>query len=155
MAEPSEPPEPPGRWGTARPGRRDVLRGAVAVGAFLGVDLAAFLTANNWLGPARLTPGRFLDGFNKAFGRHDGYRRNHAKGVSVAGWFDSNGIVRELSPGVVFAPVRTLVIGRFSEAGGNPHTADAAAAGRGLGLAFGFPGSQQWRAARPQLSCLP
>ena len=154
-SEPSEPSEPPGRWGTARPGRRDVLRGAAAVGAFLGVDLAAFLTANNWLGPARLTPGRFLDGFNKAFGRHHGYRTNHAKGVSVAGWFDSNGNGRELSTAVVFASGRTPVIGRFSAAGGNPHTADAAAAGRGLGLAFGFPGSQQWRTAMLNLPVFP
>ena len=107
MAEPSEPSEPPGRWGTARPGRRDVLRGAAAVGAFLAVDLAAFLTANNWLGPARLTPRAFLDGFNKAFGRYHGYRTNHAKGISVAGWFDSTGNGRELSTAVVFAPGRT------------------------------------------------
>jgi catalase len=154
-SEPSEPSEPPGRWGTARPGRRDVLRGAAAVGAFLAADLAAFLTANNWLGPARLTPKGFLDGFNKAFGRHHGYRANHAKGVSVAGWFDSNGNGRELSTAVVFAPGRTPVIGRFSAAGGNPHTADAAAAGRGLGLAFGFPGSQQWRTAMLNLPVFP
>ncbi|MDT5273909.1 MAG: catalase [Mycobacterium sp.] len=155
MAEPSEPSEPPGRWGTARPGRRDVLRGAAAVGAFLAVDLAAFLTANNWLGPARLTPKAFLDGFNKAFGRYHGYRTNHAKGVSVAGWFDSTGNGRELSTAAVFAPGRTSVIGRFSAAGGNPHTADAAAAGRGLGLAFGFPGSQQWRTAMLNLPVFP
>src|SRR3984885_12568989 len=147
MAEPAEPSEPPGRWGTARPGRRDVLRGAAAVGAFLAVDLAAFLTANNWLGPARLAPKAFLDGFNKAFGRHHGYRTNHAKGVSVAGWFDSNGNGRELSTAGGFAPGRTPVVGRFSDAGGNPHTADSPAAGRGLGLVFGFPGSPPRRAA--------
>src|ERR1700679_597584 len=97
MAEPSEPSEPPGRWGTARPGRRDVLRGAAAVAAFLGVDLAAFLPANTWLGPPRLTPQGFLDGFNKAFGRHHGYRTNHAKGVAVGGWVDRNGNGREIS----------------------------------------------------------
>ncbi len=74
--------ESPGRWGTARPGRRDVLRGAAAVGAFLATDVAALLTANTWIGPPRLTPRVFLDGFNKAFGRHPGYRTNHAKGVS-------------------------------------------------------------------------
>src|ERR1700759_1585735 len=155
MAEPSEPSEPPGRRGTARPGRRDLLRGAAAMAAFLGVDLAAFLTANNWLGPARLTPGRFLDGFSKAFGRHHGYRANHAKGVSVAGWFDSNGNGRELSTAAVFAPGRTPVIGRFSAAGGKPPTPDAGAAGRGLGLAFGFPGSQQWREGEVQFSPFP
>ena len=87
----TEPSESPGRWGTARPGRRDVLRGAAAVGAFLAADVAALLIANNWIGPPRLTPQVFLDGFAKVFGRHPGFRKNHAKGVAVAGWFDSNG----------------------------------------------------------------
>lgn len=143
----SEPSEPPGRWGIARPGRRDLLRGAAAVGAFLAADLAALLSANAWIGPARLTQQVFLDGFAKVFGRHPGFRKNHAKGVAVAGWFDSNGNGRGLSKAAVFAPGRTPVIGRFSLAGGNPQIADTPTAARGLGLAFGFPGSQQWRMA--------
>ena len=36
-----------GRWGVARPARRDVLRGAAVVGAFLAVDLGALAYANN------------------------------------------------------------------------------------------------------------
>lgn len=129
------------------PARRDLLRGAAVVGAFLAIDAAAMLTAINWLGAARLTPHAFLDAFNNAFGRHPKYRTNHAKGVSVTGWFDSNGNGTELSKAAVFAPGRTAVIGRFSGAGGNPHTPDTPAAGRGLGLVFGFPGSRQWRTA--------
>src|ERR1700712_854343 len=135
---------PPGR---RRPARRDVLRGAAAVGAFLAVDVAAFLTVNNWIGPARLTPQTFLDGFVKVFGRQPGFRRNHAKGVTVTGWFDGNGNASALSKAAVFAPGRTPVVGRFSLAGGNPHTADTVTAVRGLGLAFGFPGARQWRIA--------
>ena len=146
-SEPSGPSEPPGRWGTARPGRRDVLRGAAAVGAFLAVDLVAFLAANNWLGPARLAPQGFLDGFAQVFGRQPGFRKNHAKGVAVAGYFDSNGNGRALSNAAVFAPGRSPVIGRFSLAGGNPHAVDASSTARGLGLVFGFPGPQQWRMA--------
>jgi catalase len=138
-----------------KPGRRELLRGAAAVGAFLTADVAGLLTAINWIGPSRLTPQAFLDGFNKAFGRHPGYRTNHAKGVSVAGWFDSNGNGKELSTAAVFAPGRTPVLGRFSAAGGNPHTADTPAAGRGLGLAFGFPGSRQWRTAMLNLPVFP
>src|ERR1700733_15099140 len=143
----TEPSEPPGRWGTARPGRRDVLCGIAAVGAFLAADLAALLTANTWIGPARLTQQVFLDGFGRVFGRHPGFRKNHAKGVAVAGWFDSNGNGRRLSKATVFRSGRTPVVGRFSLAGGNPHAADTQAAARGLGLAFGFPGEQQWRMA--------
>jgi catalase len=151
----TEPSRRPGRWGTARPSRRDVLRGAAAVGAFLAADVAALLAAFNWIGPSRLTPQTFLDVFNKAFGRHPGYRTNHAKGVSVAGWFDSNGNGKQLSTAAVFATGRTPVLGRFSGAGGNPHTADAPATGRGLGLTFGFPGSQQWRTAMLNLPVFP
>jgi catalase len=149
MTESSDPP------GTASPGRREILRGAAAVGAFLAVDAAALLTAFNWIGPKRLTPKAFLDAFNKAFGRHHGYRTNHAKGVSVTGWFDSNGNGTELSTASVFVQGRTPVIGRFSAAGGNPHTADSPAGGRGLGLAFGFPGGQQWRTAMLNIPVFP
>src|ERR1700753_3695518 len=116
MTEPTEP------SGTARPGRRDILRGAAAVAAFLAVDAAALLTAVNWIGPKRVTPPAFLDAFNNASGRHQGYRTNHAKGVSVAGWFDSNGNGRELSTAALFAPGRTPGIGRFSAGGGEPAT---------------------------------
>jgi catalase len=137
------------------PGRRDLLRGAAAVGAFLAADVVGLLAAFNWIGPSRLTPQAFLDVFNGAFGRHPGYRTNHAKGVSVAGWFDSNGNGKELSTAAVFAPGRTPVLGRFSAAGGNPHTADSPAMGRGFGLAFGFPGSQQWRTAMLNLPIFP
>jgi catalase len=137
------------------PGRRELLRGAAAVGTFLAVDVAGLLAAFNWIGPSRLTPRAFLDAFNNAFGRHPGYRTNHAKGVSVAGWFDSNGNGTELSTAAVFAHGRTSVLGRFSAAGGNPHTADAPATGRGLGLTFGFPGSQQWRTAMLNLPVFP
>jgi catalase len=143
----TEQPEHAGQWGAARPGRRAVLRGAAVVGAFLAADLGALLYANTWIGPARLTPQVFLDGFAKVFGRQPGFRKNHAKGVSVAGWFDSNGNGRELSKATVFRPGRTPVVGRFSLAGGNPHASDAPATARGLGVAFGFPGSQQWRMA--------
>jgi catalase len=143
----TEQPGDAGRGGAARPGRRDVLRGAAVVGAFLAADLGALLYANKWIGPSRLTPRVFLDGFAKVFGRHPGFRKNHAKGVAVSGYFDSSGNGRTLSTAGVFAPGRTPVIGRFSLAGGNPQAADAASTARGLGLVFGFPGGQQWRMA--------
>jgi catalase len=145
----------PGRWGSARPGRRDVLLGAAVVGAFLAADLGALLYANKWIGPARLTPRVFLDGFAKVFGRQPGFRKNHAKGVAVTGYFDSNGNGRALSKAAVFAPGRTPVIGRFSLAGGNPHAPDALSTARGLGLAFGFPGQDQWRMATLNLPVFP
>jgi catalase len=143
----TKPPERSWSWGPVRLNRRDVLRGVAVVGGFLAVDLGALLYANTWVGPARLTQQVFLDGFAKVFGRQPGFRKNHAKGVAVAGYFESNGNGRELSKAAVFRPGRTPVVGRFSLSGGNPHVADAPATARGLGLAFGFPDGQQWRMA--------
>jgi len=127
------------------------MLGAAVVGGFLAIDLGALLYVNNSIGPARLTPQEFLDAFEEVFGRQLGFRRNHAKGVVVEGYFDSNGNGRELSKAAVFRPGRTPVIGRFSLSGGNPAVVDSPTIARGLGLAFGFPGGQQWRTAMMNL----
>jgi catalase len=134
-------------WNGTPISRRHLLLGAGVVAGFLAVDLGALLYANNRVGPARLTPQVILDGFLKVFGRQLGFRKNHAKGVVVAGYFDSNGNGRELSRAAVFRPGRTPVVGRFSLSGGNPAAVDSATTGRGLGLAFGFPAEDQWRTA--------
>ncbi len=46
-----------------------------------------------------------------------GFRRNHAKGVCVTGWFESNGQAAVLSKAAVFKPGRIPVVGRFALAG--------------------------------------
>jgi catalase len=136
--------------------RRSVLLGIGAVGAFLAVDLGAVAYANNWIGPgAGLTRETFMAGFRRVYGLHAGFRRNHAKGVAVAGQFDSNGNGRELSSAVVFEPGRTPVMGRFSLPGGNPMLADTPDAARGLGLAFAFPDGTQWRTAMLNTAVFP
>lgn len=56
-------------------------------------------TRNKWIGPSRLTPQVFLDGFATVFGRHPGFRKNHAKDVAVSGYFDSIANGRTLSKG--------------------------------------------------------
>ncbi|MGV9798606.1 catalase family peroxidase [Mycobacterium sp. NPDC003449] len=127
--------------------RRRMLLGAAAVGGFLAVDVGAVLFASNTLGARRLTPQALVDAFRTVSGSHPGYRVNHAKGVAVSGYFDSNGNGAELSRAAVFAPGRTPVLGRFSFGGGNPSVADKPSLGRGLGLSVGFPGRQQWRMA--------
>lgn len=127
--------------------RRSVLLGLGVVGAFLAVDLGAVAYANNWIGGTGLSRSTFIDGFRSVFGVHPGFRKNHAKGVAVTGHFESNGNGRELSRAAVFRPGRTPVIGRFSLAGGNPDVADTPGAARGLAVAFGFPGADQWRTA--------
>ncbi|MET0898454.1 MAG: catalase family peroxidase [Mycobacterium sp.] len=149
-------PEPVPTWGGVPLRRRQILLGIAAVGGFLAVDLGAVSYAAGWIDPARrLTPDMFIKAFERVNGRQPGFRKNHAKGVAVAGYFDSNGNGREVSSAAVFQPGRTPVHGRFSLAGGNAHAADMAATARGLGLAIGFPGGAQWRTAMLNLPVFP
>ncbi len=135
--------------------RRRVLLGAAAIGGFLAVDLGALLFATNTLGTQRLTPRAILEALAPPGGRPRGYRANHAKGVAVSGYFDSNGNGQEISRAAGLAPGRTPVIGRFSFGGSDPHVADDPSLARGLGLAFGFPSGQQWRTAMLSLPVFP
>lgn len=143
-------------WGGVPLTRRKLLLGAAAVGGFLAVDLGAVAWAGGWIDTAhRLTPDSFIKAFAWVNGKQSGFRKNHAKGAAVVGYFESNGNGRELSRAAVFVAGRTPVVGRFSLAGGNAHAADAAATARGLGLAFGFPGGSQWRTAMLNLPVFP
>jgi catalase len=138
----------PGSWGGKPITRRGVVMGMAAVGGFLVVDLGAMLYARGPIGSGgRLTPQTFVDAFHRVYGRHPGYRLNHSKGVAVTGYFESNGAGAELTTAAVFRSGRTPLQGRFSLSGGNPNLTDAAGVARGLGLAIGFPGPQQWRMA--------
>jgi catalase len=132
------------------------LAGLGAVGTFLAVDLGAVAYANDWIDRgATFTRQTFIDGFRIVFGDHPGFRKNHAKGVAITGFFDGNGNGTELSSAHVFGVGRTPVIGRFSLTGGNPFVADTPAAARGLGLAFGLPGPDEWRTATLNLPVFP
>jgi len=88
-------------------------------------------------------------------GVHPGFRRNHAKGVGVSGFFESNGAGARFSKAVVFRPGRVPVIGRFSLSGGRPDVADAPGEVRGLGLQFSLPDGEMWRTAMINLPVFP
>jgi len=136
--------------------RRRVLLGMAAVGGFIAVDIGAVLYAGGWVATGgRLTPQGIIDAFRWVNGPQLGFRKNHGKGVAVAGYFDSNGAGQEISTAAVFRQGRTAVEGRFSLASGNAHQADTDAVVRGLGLAFGFPGGEQWRTAMVNLPVFP
>jgi catalase len=107
-----------------------------AIGIVLLSIAAIFLYLGGWLTPRALTPARIADAFERVAGIHSGFRRNHAKGVGVTGFFESNGQGTRLSKAAVFRPGRAPVIGRFSFGGGNPNVADAPDMVRGLGLWF-------------------
>jgi catalase len=147
-------PSLPESWRNAPISRRSLVLGAGAIGAFLAVDLGAVSYANNWIGN-RITRQEIIDIFQSISGAHRGFRRNHAKGVAVAGYFDSNGEAMKLSRAAVLRVGRSPVMGRFSLSGGNPFVYDTPGAGRGLGLAIGFPGQRQWRTAMVNLPVFP
>ncbi|KIA61648.1 catalase family peroxidase [Nocardia vulneris] len=127
--------------------RRTVLGGAVlaAVGA---AGIGGFLFSENIIGPWRLTARRVADRLQEAAGGNfSGRRRNHAKGIAVAGYFESNGNGVEVCKASVFRAGRYRLDGRFSLAGGNPHVPDDLATPRGLGLRLFLPDGEQWRLA--------
>lgn len=117
------------------------------MGAIIVVIAFAFGYVGGWLTPHRLTPSRFADGFEEVNGPHPGFRRNHAKGVCVSGYFESDGKAAAICKSSVFQPGRIPVVGRFSLGGSNPNMADAPHAVRGFALRFELPNGEEWRTA--------
>ncbi|MGO8768007.1 catalase family peroxidase [Mycobacterium sp.] len=145
----AEPKEPLGGALT----RRRALLGMSAVAGIAAVDVGAFAYAGGWLRPGALTsltPSGFADRFEGVYGRHDGFRRNHAKGLSATGTFASTGAGAAICRAAVFQPGSLPLMGRFSLGGGLPDQADKAGTVRGLGLLFETKG-QQWRTAMVNL----
>ncbi len=135
-------------WRTALT-RRGALLGVGAVAGIAAVDVGGFAYAGGWLRPDALTPllpSRFADRFEHVYGRHDGFRRNHAKGLSATGTFASTGAAAAICRAAVFQPGSVPLIARFSLGGGLPDQADKPDTVRGLGLLLQVNG-QQWRTA--------
>lgn len=121
-----------------------LLRGAVIVAIPLALCLL-FAWAWGALTPERLSPDKLVNALEKTGGEHPGYRRNHAKGICVVGYFDSNGSASALSKATVFLPGNTPVIGRLAIAGGNPNAPDGAVPVRSMALQFITRDGQEWR----------
>jgi catalase len=116
-----------------------------AVAAVVLLVCSSFLYAGGWLSPHALTPARFIDTFEEVNGAHPGFRRNHAKGIAVHGYFEANGQGSHLSKAVVFRPGRVAVVGRFALAGGMPYAADAVGNVLSMALSFSLPDGEEWR----------
>jgi catalase len=146
----------PDRWlNKATLTRRGALIGMTAVAGVAAVDVGAFAYMGGWLRPSALTPSRFTDRFEQVYGRHDGFRRNHAKGLSATGTFASNGAGTAVCRAAVFTAGTISVIGRFSLSGGMPDQPDKPDTVRGLALAFLLPNGEQWRTAMINLPVFP
>ncbi|WP_431602664.1 catalase family peroxidase [Mycobacterium mantenii] len=154
--EPEDPAEitsTPPRLGALN--RRRALLGMGAVAGVAAVDVGGFAYAGGWLRPGALTPDRFTDRFEQVFGRHDGFRRNHAKGLSATGTFVSTGASVAICRAAIFRRGSVPLIGRFSLSGGLPDQADKPDTVRGLGLLFDAPAGRQWRTAMINIPVFP
>lgn len=131
-----------------------LLRWALIALVLLAVVLA-FGYVGGWLAPRRLTAQRLIDQLQANAGVFAGYRRNHAKGVCVAGYFDSNGQAQAYSAAEVFAAGRTPVVGRLAVPGGNPYAPDSSAPIRSMALRFTQANGQQWRTGMNSMPVFP
>ncbi|GGC25422.1 catalase family peroxidase [Asaia siamensis] len=126
--------------------------GVASLPCLLAVGFAA---AGGWLSPHRVTPNTMLAALRGVDGAHPGFRRNHAKGVCVAGWFEGNGQAASYSPAFAFDTKRVPVIGRFALAGGMPYQGDAPGKVRSMALALKGPGGQEWRMGLNDIPVFP
>jgi catalase len=125
------------------------------IGAILLITLLAFGYVGGWLAPQRLTAQRMVNQLQANAGVFPGYRRNHAKGVCVMGYFDSNGQAQAYSAAQVFGQGRTPVVGRFAVPSGNPYAPDSSVPIRSMALRFSQANGQQWRTGMNSMPVFP
>jgi catalase len=83
-----------------------------------------------------------VDALEGAYGRHQGLRRNHTKGVGALGYFIGNPEASRYSRSTLFSGKKVEVVARFSVAGGDPEVSDKDLSPRGIGLEFRLPGGE-------------
>ncbi len=127
--------------------------GAIAlVVAALG---GAFAYVNGTLDPQRLTPDKLVNNLERAGGVHAGFRRNHAKGICVSGYFESSGQLKALSQAKVFSDARTPLTGRFALPGPNPYAPDTSVSIRSFAVRFMQSDGEQWRTGMNSMPVFP
>lgn len=125
----------------------ETIKGLTIIGVVNIVLCAALAYTSGVLTPEILTKEAIIDRFEKNGGLHEGFRRNHAKGVCVTGIFKGSGEGSEFSSATVFTKVKTPVFGRFSLAEPNPFQSDKSAQVRSMALNFTMADGQVWRTA--------
>lgn len=122
-----------------------VMLRLAGIGVVVVVMAGAFYYVNGTLDSQRLRPKTLVNALEHNNGVYPGYRRNHAKGICVVGYFQSNGNAQGLSRAQVFEDGRTPVVGRFALPSGNPYAPDSSVPIRSLALRFTEANGQQWR----------
>lgn len=120
----------------------------LAIALIVAALALAFAWVAGWLTPGRLTPQLFTDAIESSNGQvYAGFRRAHAKGICVSGYFEGNAQGEALSSARLFAPVHTPFVGRLSIGGGSPYGLDGKARVRSMALELNSDDGQQWRMA--------
>ncbi len=128
--------------------RRNPLPALALIAAIIALVAFLFAWVGGFLGPRGLSGGAIADALQYNAGApHPGFRRAHAKGACVSGYFDANGAGVALSSAALFPKGRVPVIGRFSTAGGIPAAPDGRNVFHALGLRFALPDGEEWRMA--------
>ncbi|KAF1032205.1 MAG: Catalase-related peroxidase [Pseudomonas sp.] len=125
------------------------------IGVVVAVVAGAFAYVNGTLDPQRLRPKTLVNALEADNGIHPGFRRNHAKGVCVAGYFESSAEARAYSTAQVFSEARTPVIGRLALPSGNPYAPDSSVPIRSFALKFSQANGQQWRTGMNSMPVFP
>jgi catalase len=88
---------------------------------------------------------QIVDALNQRYGFHEGFRANHAKGILASGSFEPTKAGPGLTTSPLFAGATLPVTVRFSDAGGDPKTADASkvANPHGMSMKFTLPEGAQ------------
>jgi catalase len=121
------------------------IEGTRVVADDVQIDLR--VEAEKFLTPPAISPALMINTLEQNNGSHPGFRRIHAKGVGVSGYFESNGRGAALSKASVFLPGRVPIIGRFSLSPGQPYAPDSPRAARGMAILFKLPDGEEWRTA--------
>jgi catalase len=126
-----------------------------AIGAVVVTAAAGFAYTGGWLTPGRLSPDRVVDALEASNGRHPGFRRNHAKGICIAGTFTGNGAGPALSRASVFAGAEVPVVGRLALAAGRPDVPDTASPVWSMALRFLPADGDEWRTGMNNIPVFP
>jgi len=126
-----------------------------AIGAVVLIAAGGFAYTGGWLSPGRLSPDRVVDALEANNGQHPGFRRNHAKGICIAGTFKGNGAGSALSKASVFAGADVPVIGRLALAAGRPDVPDASSPVWSMALRFLPAAGDEWRTGMNNIPVFP
>ncbi|MDB5971237.1 MAG: Catalase domain protein [Hydrocarboniphaga sp.] len=132
-----------------------VLLKLAIIALVLLIFASAFGYAGGWLGSRGLTGSAMVDALQANADPHPGFRRNHAKGICVSGYFEGNGDGARLSSAEFFTATRAQVVGRLALAGGDPYVADDSVPVRSLALQLRLPDGQEWRTGMNDIPGFP